>query len=242
MAAIIHICDTFPSLEYLSISIERGTSAKSRYARLLDGFGTTSFLSDRLAKLEHLTDLALDFRHKHDVKALLGEHGVLNLAGLNRLTKIRLPLHFLIEAPAGNEPFIPELSVLLPRSVEHLTVWANMDSVRVWGVEPFSAAGPPPAPALAYHPGRLAVDFMDAVHDLLAGHLNQLKNAAYYFGDPVMDTACQCDADTTCSRCEALQLLDVQAADDSATRMGMLASNFGARGVCLRVLQEQIEE
>lgn len=171
---------------------------------------------------------------------MLGEHGVLNLGGLNKLTKLRLPLHFLVETQPGNQPFITNLAVVLPASVQHLTVWADVDSVRTWGRRAtLLGAGPPPMTSFPYHPRQLAVDFMDSVSGLLQGHFEHLKEVTYCYADQALDKACHCNADILCNRCEASQLLEIHATDDSATRMQILNSIAEIRGVSLCALQEQ---
>lgn len=240
-AAIFQICARFPSLEYFFVSVKPGTTATSLSDALVGGFGTQDFLSTGLAKLEHLRELALDLHYIQDVKPVVGDHGVLNLGGLNKLTKLRLPLHFLVEMQPGNQPFITDLAVALPPSVQHLTVWADIDSVRYLGRRATNlfAAGPHPLTSLPYHPRQSALDFMGSVSGLLQGHFERLKEVTYCYGDKALDTVCQCNADTLCNRCEASQFLEIHAADDSASQMQILTSISEMRGVCLYTLQEQ---
>lgn len=175
---------------------------------------------------------------------MLGEHGALNLCGLSNLAKVRLPLQFLVEAQPENEFCITDLELALPPSVKHLTVWADMDSVKYWGRPAISllAAGPPPTSYVPYVPRQLALEFMGFVSGLLTDHFRHLKEATYCYGDQALDTTCQCIADTLCSRCVALQILDLHVSDESSTQMQILSSNCQSRGVCLRTLQEQFED
>lgn len=189
--------------------------------------------------MEHLRELALDVHYDHDMKPTLGEYGVLNLGGLNKLTKLRLPLHFLVELQPGNRPFITNLAVAIPPSVQVLNVWADVDSVRnLVRTSPF---GPYPIPmtSLPYYPRQLALDFMVSVSGRLDGPFKQLKEVAYCYGDQALDTVCECNADTLCNRCEASQLLDIYATDDLAYQMHILSSMSERNGVCLWTSQEQ---
>lgn len=244
-ATIFYLCARFTSLEYLSISVERGAYVRDYLNKYFDGFGTRNFVSTSLGKLKYLKELRLDLHYHEDVKPLLGEHGVLEFGGLDKLTSVRLPLHSLVEAQPGNELRITDLAVALPSSVEHLTVWADADSVRSWPGVPAPnppAPGPPPAPAVAYRPSQSALEFMESIYSLLGSHFKHLKEVTYCYGGQAPDMVCLCIADMLCRRCEALQLLDLQATEDSATRMGVLASDSEARGVCLRTLEEPFEE
>lgn len=229
------------------MSGEHGANTDSLYGlfdRSIDGFGTRIFLSTGLAKLEHLRELALDLHYKQDAKPMLGEYGVLNLRGLKKLTKLRLPLHFLVEAQPGNAPFVTDLKQVLPPSVEQLTVWADTDSVRHWGSGPTTlmAAAPPHLAVVPYHPRQSALDFLGWVSGVLTTHFKHLKEVTYCYADQALNMVCQCNADTLCNRCEACQLLDVHATDDSSARIKALSLSFETRGVCLRISQEHYED
>ncbi|KAG8167722.1 hypothetical protein KVR01_003411 [Diaporthe batatas] len=241
----ISIDPPFGVSQLAQVSVKRGTPAKHWGERDIQGFGTKEFLSTELDKLEHLRELSLDLHYRQNIKPLLGEHGVLSLGSLDKLTHVRLPLHCLVEVQTGSELRLADLSVVLPPSVKHLAVWADLDSVGSWDKGPSTgmfSSGPPPTPGVSYHPSESALEFMESVCSLLTSHFKHLEDATYCFAGKALDMPCECDGDTLCSRCEALQLLDVRAIEDSATRMGILASESEARGVRLRTLQEPIEE
>lgn len=235
--SIFQICTTFSALEYLSISVDYGTPGKESR---INGFSSQgSFLSTELAKLEHLKELVLNLHYKHDVKAALGQHGVLNLASLNELVNIRLPLHFLIEMQPGKDPNVSDPGHVLPSSLKHLTVWADMDAVRSWGITDWFANYPRTGPS--YYPSQLALDFLESVSARVTDHFNQLKEVTYCYRDEALRETCQCSPYISCSHCDALELLDPYEVLDSSALMEVVSSRLEAHGVRLRFVEEQAE-
>lgn len=155
----------------------------------------------------------------------LGQHGVLNLASLDKLVKVRLPLRFLVEIPSGQEPFVTNLELALPPSVKELTVWADTDSVGTY-YKP-------------YHPRQLALDFLRSVCSHTAHHFKALKNVTYCYGGKELSAACRCDNDAPCSHCEASQALDPHADDDSLAWLQILSSRLEDHGVSVSALKDQ---
>ncbi|KAI3394411.1 hypothetical protein diail_2823 [Diaporthe ilicicola] len=244
--AIFQICATFPNLEHLSVSTKHGADARSYDDHYVGGSGTNIFLSTGLAKLERLRELSLNLHYAEDVRSMLGEHGVLNLGGLNNLAKIRIPLPSLVEAQPGSDPFLTDLELVLPPSVTHLAVWVDMDSWRNWAgpaATTMLAGLPPPNEIQEFHPRQSALDFMGSVCGLLSSHFKGLKEATYCYGDEALDTACRCSAlDELCSHCLATEMLDVHGSGESLSQMRILSSIAEARGVCLRAVQEPLED
>lgn len=235
-AAIIEICTEFPSLQSLSISTEYGISPVGRPRSHEHSF------TAGLAKLEHLQELVLELHYKDDVKAWMGPHGVLNLAGLSKLASLRLPLHFLVETQTDQEPFITDLGLALPPGLEQLTVWADTDIVRRLGFTVLASA--------AFRiqtpygcPSQSAVDFLNSVAGCVTGHLKSLKRVAYCYRDQALGTPCCCDEDILCNHHVALQLLDPHAHDESSARIQILSSRLEAQGVvCLCTLEDQDQD
>lgn len=219
----------------MSISTDYGITAK----QFRNSASQEKSLSAGLAKLEHLRELVLDLRYKDDIKPWLGPHGVLNVAGLNNLVNLRLPLYFLVEVRSDYSSFITDLGLALPPMVERLTVWADMDIVRQSVV---TISHLPASQIISpYHPSQSALNFLDSVSARATDDFKALKEVTYSYRHRASSTACSCDEDVTCGRCEASQLLDPYAVDDSSAQMQILSSRFEDHGVRLRVLQEQAE-
>lgn len=174
----------------------------------------------------------LDLGYGPDVQDSLGEHGVINLAGLNELVKVRLPLRFLVEMPRGQEPFVTNLGLVLPPSVKDLTVWAAMESVGTNGRPTFTND-------LPYRPRQSVLDFLRSVSGRTADHFRALKKVTYCYGGKELSAACRCDNGAPCSHCEASEALDPHAVDDSLAWLQILSSRLEDHGVSFCALQEQ---
>lgn len=228
----------FPALELLAISVDEGTPG---WDYRIDGFGSQGkCLSTGLAKLEHLKELVLDLHYKHDVKAVLGQHGVLNLAGLNELVNVRLPLHFLVEIQPGKDLFVADPGHVLPSSLKYLTVWADMGSVRSWGATGLFLNHPRTGPL--YDPSQLALDFLESVSACVTDHLNKLKEVSYCYRDKALRMSCHCSEYLLCSPCVASGFLDPYEVPDSSALMQVTSSHFESHGVRLRIVEEQVED
>lgn len=201
-------------------------------------------MSTGLAKLTRLRELILDVHYYGDVKACLGPHGILDLSSLNELVTLRLPLYFLVEMQIGVDPFVPNLAVVLPASVKHLTVWANRDYVQPSRVTAFlggwEALLTGNKPVL--HMRQSALDFFASVSSRVADHFRHLEEVTYCYAARALRTACQCDKDMLCSRCEALKFLDPYAMDDSSSRMQIQSFEFEEHGIRLRTVQEEVQD
>lgn len=187
----------------------------------------------------HLRELVLDVHYYGDIKSCLGPYGIINLAGLNDLVTLRLPLYFLVEMQPGVEPFIPDLTLALPPSVKHLTVWANMDCVRrseITATHPRWHTTNDPI----YNPRQSAASFLESISGRVADHFKHLKDVTYCYGDPALLTECHCDDGTRCGRCEASNFLNPYAVDASSSQMQILSSNFEDHGIRLRIMEGEV--
>lgn len=197
-------------------------------------------LSDALAKLTHLRELVLDLHYYGYVRSSLGPYRVINFAGLSELITLRLPLYFLIEMQPGVEPFVPDLALVLPPSLKHLTVWANMDRVTRSRVAAFADPLTSFTNDHVFHPRQSAINFLEAISSRVSDHFRHLEEVTYCYGDKELLAACCCDGDTTCNRCGASEFLNPYAVDDSSARMQILTSDFENRGIRLRTMEAQV--
>ena len=121
------LCFAFPQLRSLSLSgisplkTWSGYTIPSRSAQL--GFDC---LSNILSTLPRLRNLHLDLHYRIDVNSLLGAGNCLNLAQLQELQALRVPLHFLLgKGPGpGGWPVVSfaDPNTLLPASLKQLTL------------------------------------------------------------------------------------------------------------------------
>lgn len=242
----MQMCTAFPSLECLSIS----TTYKTNIPNFEELASEQKFLSSALAKLEHLTKLVLDLRYEEDVRPLLGPHGALSLAGLDRLVSLRLPLQFLVEMPQpGDSPVIADSRQALPSSVEHLTLTADWQCVRnlalngdafVNWLHYVAVHGCEDAPA-TYRPRHALLDLLESISGHVPEHFKNLKGVSYHYSRRITDQGllCRCSEDYTCIRCDPCRALSpYRDDDDSGSRMEILSGDFEDCGIRVRVIEE----
>ncbi|KAL1882908.1 hypothetical protein Daus18300_000546 [Diaporthe australafricana] len=247
---ITEFCTIYPSLECLSVSMshrgQRGTMILN-FEQLLSE--EKKFLSTSLAKLEHLTKLVLDLDYEQDVRPLLGPHGALSLAGLDRLVTLQLPLHFLVEMPQpANNPAMTDLRHALPSSVEHLTLTADWGCVQklglngesFWSWWSYIDSHDWADARSTYRPRHAMLDLLESVYGYVAGHFRNLKGVSYCYrnGDGGPNHPCRCVENYTCIECDLSQGLNLYTnIDDSAARIKNISSSLEDQGILVSVVE-----
>lgn len=242
---IIQICTAFPCLEYLSVATE--SEARIRRRGIHESGFQKTFLSDGLAMLKNLRELNLDVHYCKDVSLWLSSRGVLNLAGLNNLERLRVPVYFLVETQPGNKLVVTDPALALPSSLKHLALSAEENCARYLAAyegttisESFDLRrGIEDEPFLTYPSWYAAFDFLEAVSGCAANHFGGLKEVIYSYGAVLLFDACHCHDNLLCICCEVLQSLKPSANYDVwISRNKNLYSDLRGHGIRLHVVEE----
>lgn len=211
------------------------------------------YLSDGLARLPDLKSLELDLHYSCDFSHLLGPRGVLNLQALSGLQTVRVPLHFFVEKQTDGEHIVAYPTAVLPSSLRHLMLSADLKCVTYWraaGVSNSSAPGlvgphsSGDSPVSQYQSRIAVLQFLESVSSCISDYFTHLEGVTYCYGveaqlnNGVGDYSVGALA---CPRQEAIRVLSPQVdMDGSTTRFGILSEAFDRSGIRFAAVEERV--